>query len=149
MMLILTLNKTECENLLAENRVGRLACAKDGQPYLVPVYYAYAKNYLYAFSMPGKKIDWMRANPLVSVLIEDRGQGREWRSVVVDGSYEELPDVIGHKREREHAWSLLSKHANWWEPGGLKPVMPPSSGHSAHVFFRISVDQVSGREAKE
>lgn len=149
MMLILTLNKTECENLLAENRVGRLACAKDGQPYLVPVYYAYAKNYLYAFSMPGKKIDWMRANPRVSVLIEDQGQGREWRSVIVDGTYEELPDRIGRKREREYAWSLLSKHANWWEPGGLKPVTPPLSDHSPHVFFRISVDKVSGREAKE
>ena len=90
----------------------------------------------------------MRDNPLVCVLMDVRGQGRQWQSVVVDGRYEELPDQIGHKREREHAWSLLSKHANWWEPGGLKPVLPLIEA-SPPVFFRISVEHLSGREATE
>ena len=45
----------------------------------------------------------------------------------IDLANEELPDVIGHKRERERAWSLLSRHANWWEPGGLKPLAPAAS----------------------
>ena len=61
-MLIHTLSALECTKLLAANRVGRLACAKDGQPYVVPN--AHAGKHLYAFSMPGKKIEWMRANPL-------------------------------------------------------------------------------------
>jgi nitroimidazol reductase NimA-like FMN-containing flavoprotein (pyridoxamine 5'-phosphate oxidase superfamily) len=91
----------------------------------------------------------MRDNPLVSVQVDERGEGRAWRSVVLDGLYEELPDRIGHKLEREHAWSLLSKHANWWEPGGLKPVTPPMSDQPPHVFFRILIEQVSGREAKD
>ena len=57
--------------------------------------------------------------------------------------------LIGHKREREHAWSLLSQHANWWEPGGLKPVVPPTSNAPLPVFFRIAVEHLSGREARE
>jgi nitroimidazol reductase NimA-like FMN-containing flavoprotein (pyridoxamine 5'-phosphate oxidase superfamily) len=148
-MIIRTLSTPECTALLKANRLARLACARDGRPYVVPIHYAYADNHLYAFSMPGKKIEWMQMNPLVSVQVDERGEGRAWRSVVVDGRYEELPDRIGHKLEREHAWSLLSKHVNWWEPGGFKPVTPPVSDHSSHVFFRILIEQVSGREAKD
>lgn len=33
----------------------------------------------------------MRANPLVSVLVEEKQEGG-WRSIVVNGRYEELPD---------------------------------------------------------
>lgn len=148
-MLIRTLSALECTKLLASNRVGHLACARDGQPYVVCFNYAYADYHLYGFSLPGKKIDWMRTNPLVSVQIDEHGQGRGWRSVVVDGRFEELPDRVGHKLQRDHAWSVLSKHADWWEPGALKPVMPPVSDSIPHVFFRILIEQVSGREASD
>ena len=148
-MQIRTLTALECTKLLTANRVGRLACAKDGQPYIVPIHYAHADNHLYAFSMPGKKIEWMRANPLVSAQVEERGEGRGWQSVVVDGRYEELPDRVGPKLERDHAWSLLSKHSDWWEPGALKPVVPPVADSAPHVFFRILIVAVSGREAKD
>lgn len=146
-MLIRTLSTLECTKLLAANRFARLGCAKEGQPYVVPLYYAHSDNHLYAFLMLGKKIDWMRANRLVSVQVDERGPGRSWKSVIVDGRYEELPDRIGHKLQRDHAWALLSKHAEWWQPGALKPGAPPAD--LPHVFFRISVAGVSGREASE
>ena len=148
-MWIRTLSTLECTKLLSSHRVGRLACAKDGQPYVMPIYYAYNENHLYAFSMPGKKIDFMRANPLVCVLVDAKGEGRGWQSVIAEGRYEELPDRIGFKRERDHAWTLLAAHSDWWEPGALKPAMPPMSNHSPHVFFRIAVAELTGREAKE
>ena len=56
-MIVQTLPALECTKLLAANRLARLACARNGQPYVVPIYYAYADTHLYAFSMPGKKID--------------------------------------------------------------------------------------------
>jgi len=149
-MHIRTPSALECTKILTANRVGRLACAKDGQPYIVPFYYAHADNHLYVFSMPGKKIDWMRTNPLVSVQVDERGTGRGWKSVVVNGHYEELPDRIGHKVQRDHAWSVLSnKHADWWEPGALKPATSSDAEHLPHVFFRIFIAEVSGREAME
>jgi nitroimidazol reductase NimA-like FMN-containing flavoprotein (pyridoxamine 5'-phosphate oxidase superfamily) len=146
-MLVRALTVGECTKLVAANRLARLASAKDGQPYVVPIHYAYADNCLYAFSMPGRKIDNMRSNPRVSILVEEHGTNREWKSVVVEGHYEELPDRVGHKRMREHAWSLLSKHVNWWEPGALKPMTLPLSDHADHLFFRVVVDGMSGREA--
>ena len=148
-MHIRTLSTLECTKLLKANRVARLACARDGQPYIVPFYYAYADRRLYAFSAPGKKIDWMRVNPLVSVQVDEHTTARGWKSVIVNGRYEELPDRIGHKVQLDHAWSLLSKHADWWEPGALKPIGASAAEHLPPVFFSIFIGEVSGREASE
>ena len=148
-MIIRSLSRQECTKLLESNRLGRLACADDGQPYIVSIFYAYADDHLYAFTLPGRKLDTMRANPNVALLVEEFGQAREWRSVVAEGRFEELPDRIGHKRQRDHAWTLLSRHAEWGVPGALKPVTPPLSEYSPHVFFRIGIEHVSGREAKK
>ena len=148
-MIIRTLSTTNAGHCWRPIALRHLGCAKEGRPYVVPIHYAYADNHLYAFSMPGKKIEWMRSNPQVSVQVDERGERREWKSVILDGLYEELADRIGHKPELDHAWSLLSKHADWWEPGAYKPVTPQVSDHSPHVFFRIVVEQLSGREAKE
>jgi nitroimidazol reductase NimA-like FMN-containing flavoprotein (pyridoxamine 5'-phosphate oxidase superfamily) len=148
-MWVKTLSTADCAAILTENRLGRLACAMNGQPYVVPIYFVYSANHLFAFSALGRKIEFMRANPLVSVLVEQRGDGAAWKSVVVDGRYEELPDRIGYKVQRDHAWSLLSRHADWWQPGALKPATPSPASGVGHVFFRIAVDEVSGREAGE
>lgn len=148
-MWIRNLDASECTEVLAANRFAHLACSREQRPYIVAIYYVYGDGALYAFSMPGKKIDWMRANPLVSVLVEQKEKGREWKSVIVDGRYEELPDHVGHKRDREHCWSLLSRHASWWEPGALKPGSLPPTDHSPHVFYRVAIEQASGREARE
>lgn len=148
-MLLRNLSTRECTQVLDANRLAHLACSSGGHPYITPIYYAHADNALYAFSMPGKKIEWMRANPLVSVLIEEHKKGRECKSVIADGRYEELHDRDGCERQRDHAWVLLSKHADWWEPGALRIVAPPLSDHSPHVFFRIRIEELTGREARE
>lgn len=145
-MIVKELNRDECSDVLSAARLARLACSRDGQPYVVPIHYAYADGYLYGFSMPGRKIDWMRENPMICVQVDDLGSSRNWRSVVVYGLYEELPDRIGSKRERDHAWSLLERHASWWEPGGLKPVPQPMATASTHLFYRIRITSMSGRQ---
>lgn len=146
-MIIRELSANQCTTLISESRLARIACSRDGQPYLVPIFYAYAKGCSYSFTMPGRKLDMMRANPNVALLVEELGSASSWKSVVAEGRFEELPDRVGFKRERERAWSLLSKHANWWEPGALKPVLQPLAVYSSHVFFRIHIDRMSGREA--
>ncbi|HWK67350.1 MAG TPA: pyridoxamine 5'-phosphate oxidase family protein [Rhizobiaceae bacterium] len=148
-MWVRSLSHVECTRLLDRNRLAHLACTNEGRPYVVPIYYASADNHLYAFSLPGKKIEWMRANPFVSLIVEERSDGREWRSVVVDGRYEEIPDRLGMTTVRDRAWSLLSKHPHWWEPGALKPETPSVADRSPHLFFRIHIDEVSGREARD
>ena len=120
-MEIRELSRQECTAILQRRRVGRLACCSRDRPYVVPLYFAYSDRSLYAFSMVGQKIEWLRQNPFATVLVEE-DEDRAWRSVIVNGSYEELPDRIGHKVTRDHAWSLLSRHADWWrrQPRGRR-----------------------------
>src|SRR5262245_46955090 len=114
-MIVKELTEHECAAILATSKVGHLACARDNRPYVVPVTFAFADNHIYSFSLSGQKIEWMRQNAEVCLQVDDFKEGGGWKSVVVYGAFEELPDRIGWKRQREHAWSLLSKDATWWE----------------------------------
>lgn len=147
-MQVRNMTALECTNLLDRVRIGRLACSQGNEPYVVPFHFAHADNRLYAFSLPGKKIDVMRSNPKVCVLVEEPSEKGEWKSVVVDGRFEEYPDRIGSKQARERAWSLLSKHAAWWAPGALKPVNANEVVKTEPIFFGIFVERLSGREAR-
>lgn len=144
-MIIREMSRQECLELLAAGRLGHLGCSRDGQPYVVPVHYAFANNSLFSFSVPGQKVEWMRDNPKVCFQVQVRDENRGWRSVVVNGVFEELPDRIGSKIERDHAWSLLERHANWWEPGSLKPMNEALPGGA--VFYRIRIESLTGRQS--
>jgi nitroimidazol reductase NimA-like FMN-containing flavoprotein (pyridoxamine 5'-phosphate oxidase superfamily) len=107
-MLIHELSREESLAALAGAGFGRLACAHDGQPYVVPVYFAFHESapgppYLYGFTTPGQKVRWMRANPLVCVEWDEVGAYNQWVSVLAFGRYEELPDSSGGGPGRQHA----------------------------------------------
>ncbi|MBL8581069.1 MAG: pyridoxamine 5'-phosphate oxidase family protein [Rhizobiaceae bacterium] len=143
-MLITEMDKSQCMELLRASTHGRLGCSRDNQPYVVPITYAADGNNLYSFSLTGQKVAWMRDNPKVCVQTDQFQAGREWRSVIAYGRFEELPDRIGWKVQRERAWALLSKQAEWWEPGSVKPA---GEVPAPHLFFRIVIDEVTGRHA--
>src|SRR4029078_8159149 len=92
-MLICEMTEEECRQALERLSFGRLGCARDNQPYVVPIYFAYDGRHVYAFSTPGQKIDWMSSNPLVCLETDERKSQDQWVSVVVSGRYEELPDT--------------------------------------------------------
>jgi len=147
-MVIREMSKEECLRVLAGGRLARLACAHENQPYVVPVYLAYqeAFGYLFGFTTPGQKIEWMRANPLVCVEVDEVAAHDQWVSVIAFGRYEELPDTRGvngarpraqerplhvseatpawsidsryhpFDNEREQAWQALNAQPMWWEP---------------------------------
>lgn len=148
-MFVRELSREESIELVSSNHIGRLACSRDDQPYIVPIQYAFAANRLYGFSMPGQKVDWMRANPRVCVEIDEFSGRESWKSVVIYGTYRELPDTEPGHHERLQAWSLLEKRTNWWEPGGLKPARQGVAGTSHHLFFVIEIDEMTGRAAGE
>ena len=148
-MFVQETTREECVALVSSGRVGRLACARDNRPYVVPIHYAFADNYLYSFSMPGQKVDWMRTNPSVCVQVDTFSGHRDWQSVVMSGLYEELPESRNSGLDREHAWSLLQRHANWWEPGGLKPNVRPAGESPSNLFYRIIVESITGRRTAD
>jgi len=136
-----------CLDLLSRVRSGRVACAQEGQPYVVPFYFAYHYNCLYSFSTVGQKIEWMRTNPRVCVEAEEVESAHQWMSVIAYGRYEELLDTAEWRSERELAWKLLRRHAMWWEPGYVKTIVHGTERSLAPVFYRIHIDRITGRHA--
>lgn len=147
-MNVIDMTRQESILVLSGNRIGRLACARENQPYVVPFHYVFSDHHLYSFSLMGQKVDWMRQNDQVCVQVDEMESARNWQSVVVFGTYEELPATPQWERERGRAWSLLQQHANWWEPGDLKPVSQAAAGASAHLFYRIRINTLTGRQAR-
>ena len=98
-MFIQEMSETDCFNALTHARFGRLACAHDNQPYVVPIYFVYEGPYLYGFlygfTTLGLKVEWMRSNPLVCVELDEVENSDQWTSVIMFGRYEELPEHPG------------------------------------------------------
>ncbi len=114
-MFIKELTTEECFEVLTAKRVGRIACARKNQPYIVPFRFVVdGGKYFYAVSTLGQKIEWMRANSLVCVEVDEIKNQFEWTSLVVFGRYQELPDASEFEVERNHAYELLSRYALWW-----------------------------------
>src|SRR5918996_5276470 len=98
----------EIEELLQTAIVGRIACCDhgangDGRPYLVPLAYGYDGEAIYAHSGPGRKLDFMRAEPRVTFEVDEGSAPNCWRSVIVEATFEELTD----EAEREAALRTL------------------------------------------
>jgi nitroimidazol reductase NimA-like FMN-containing flavoprotein (pyridoxamine 5'-phosphate oxidase superfamily) len=152
----------------------RLGCTHENRPYVVPVYVAYSQapsgeHFLYGFTTPGQKVDWMRANPNVCLEWDDIKNFDEWTSIVAFGQYEELPNSRGgtvnarlpiratpstsqsnDEQERQHAHDLLENCALWWQPG-YAAFLARERGNSAAtyeiVYYRIRIERISGHHA--
>ena len=142
-MLIKEISTEECLDSVARAAVGRLGCSLNDQPYVVPIYFAYEGEWLYVFSTPGKKIEWMRANPKVCVEIEEKVSDSEWISVLVNGLYEELAEPQ-FTQERAHARKLLAKRHHWWLNAMAERRVGAEDQQVEPLFFRIHVDLATG-----
>ena len=146
-MLISEMSGEECRDLLARLGFGRLASAHQNQPYIVPIYFAYEPDRLYGFTTLGRKVEWMRSNPLVCVEVDEVLSHFRWSSVVVLGRYEELPETSEYREVRLQAELRLEKRALWWQTAYAANQVR-SGPHTANaVFYCIHIDEITGRRA--
>jgi uncharacterized protein len=124
----------EIHDLLRRQRVGRLACSANDRPYVVPLNYVFDGEYIYGYSVPGRKITIMREQPLVSFEIDEICDPSNWRSVIAEGVYEELEC----EPERGVAKRLLVNGFGDLISRGL-------DASPAMVLFRIRLTELSGR----
>jgi nitroimidazol reductase NimA-like FMN-containing flavoprotein (pyridoxamine 5'-phosphate oxidase superfamily) len=145
-MLIHELTPAECLEILDRTTIARLGCARAGQPYVVPISVAFdpRSNCLFGFSGVGRKVDWMRANPLVCVEVEDVADRFHWTTLVVFGRFEEITDDPEHAGARQRALNLFAPRVEWWLPGAAKL---GDREHHAVVVYRIQIDTITGRRA--
>jgi nitroimidazol reductase NimA-like FMN-containing flavoprotein (pyridoxamine 5'-phosphate oxidase superfamily) len=147
-MVIHEMTEDECREALMRSNFGRLACARDNQPYVVPIHFAYDGHYVYGFSTPGQKIEWMRSNPLVCLEADERTSRDRWRSVIVAGRYEELPATPEFALDRAQAQQALHERAAWWDYAAI-PVAEwrRKPEPFAPIFYRIRIEKITGHRA--
>jgi nitroimidazol reductase NimA-like FMN-containing flavoprotein (pyridoxamine 5'-phosphate oxidase superfamily) len=142
-MLINEMTEQECRSALADASFGRLGCAFEDQPYIVPVYFAYDDGYVYVLGTAGQKIEWMRRNPKVCLLVDEIASETRWTSVIALGRYQELrkpqfTDEIAYARK------LLKQRPRWWQTALAERELKSSDELIEPIFFRIEVDSLSG-----
>ncbi|GAB4026348.1 pyridoxamine 5'-phosphate oxidase family protein [Spirosoma gilvum] len=69
---------------------GRIGCYADGQVLVLPVAYLYDGQAIYGQTREGTKTRLLRQNPNVCFEVDEMSSPTCWRSVVVQGVYEEL-----------------------------------------------------------
>ncbi len=137
----------QCREVLENTKMGRIACASEKQPYIVPFNFAYdGGKYLYAFSTVGQKIRWMRANPLVCVEVEEIINQEVRTTLILFGRYEELPDKPEFENRRIYAHELLSRRPMWWQPAYVAGTHRQEAEEKP-VYFRIYLEKITGHRA--
>tara|TARA_R110002050_G_scaffold255741_2_gene394538 strand:- start:23808 stop:24305 length:498 start_codon:yes stop_codon:yes gene_type:complete len=86
------LTTSESIRLLRNNYTGHLGYISQQQPYVLPITYYYDKDdhSLISYSADGHKIEAMRKNAAVTLLVEEIKSSNNWQSVMAHGTYEEL-----------------------------------------------------------
>jgi len=145
------LNDDQMNNVLYSQVLGRLACTDGSHPYIVPVTYMYDGKYIYGQTNEGTKLKLLRKNPNVCFEVDRMTDMRNWQSVIVFGTFEELK-----KAEAEKARELLFDR--------VFPLMTSSTihpfGHETsakvddstrikHVMYRIKIQKMTGRFEKQ
>jgi nitroimidazol reductase NimA-like FMN-containing flavoprotein (pyridoxamine 5'-phosphate oxidase superfamily) len=177
-MVIHVMTTEECLRFLGRSRLARLACARENQPYVVPVYLAYHSSgggaCLYGFTTPGQKVEWMRANPLVCVEMDEVTSDVEWTSVIAFGRYDEIsgaaggdsrrrparvkssdesraaPETTARESERRLAHEVFQAHAMWWEPAAATArARSDPAGTFNPIFYKILINRVTGQRATQ
>jgi nitroimidazol reductase NimA-like FMN-containing flavoprotein (pyridoxamine 5'-phosphate oxidase superfamily) len=147
MLFIHEMSEAECCQTLERLSVGRLGCARDNQPYVVPISFAFDGSCLYGFTTVGQKVEWMRANPLVCFETDEVVSELDWTSIIVFGRFEELSDTPEHEAARLVAHELLQRRAMWWEPAYLAQGHRDQPHSLTPVFYRIHIDRMTGHRA--
>ena len=132
------LSRDEVDDFLRGQRIARLGCHAGGETYVVPLIYAYDGEAVVAVTTEGRKVEMLRENPRVCVEVDDYdrdGRG-SWRSVIAQGTYEELAgDAV------EGALALLRER--FARAAGRQPEPRPLG--PGVVVLRIRLGEVSGR----
>jgi uncharacterized protein len=142
------LTKTEIEQLLTSNVVGRIGCTARNKVYVVPVTYAYDGESIIGHTVEGMKIEFLRENPECCFEVDVVKALADWESVIAWGTFEEL---VGDEARKASDF-LINR---------ISPVIPDSTSQSHRmgpsptvrqatfeknpIVYRIRINEKSGR----
>jgi nitroimidazol reductase NimA-like FMN-containing flavoprotein (pyridoxamine 5'-phosphate oxidase superfamily) len=133
--------RAEIDEFMREQVVGRVGCYTDGRIYVVPVIFAWDGSCAYVYSVEGQKVTMMRANPSVCFEVDQYLPGGGWRSVIIQGTYEELSGDDAGLTLRLLADRFASRSGNG---SGQRP----RGEGRVPVAFRIRAAEITGRKVE-
>ncbi|RYF87527.1 MAG: pyridoxamine 5'-phosphate oxidase family protein [Chitinophagaceae bacterium] len=142
-----TLDPVQIEDVLTKGMVGRLGCHADGETYIVPISYAYDGQYIYCHTHEGKKTALLRKNPSVCFQVDEMQDMANWKSVIVQGNFEELKEA---KQRVSGMQTLLNRYlpvisSMTTHLGRHWPFQPEDINEIDGIVFRISVREKTGK----
>lgn len=142
------LNEQEIDEFLGKQKIGRIGCHYNGVTYVVPVTYIFDDNSIIGHIREGQKTTMMRNNPLVCFETDEVINMGNWKSVIIQGKFEELKD--------DAAYTAFNKFFE-----SIRPLLPSSTAHphekpekirvtdtSNSVIFKIRILEKTGRFEK-
>lgn len=133
-----TLTDAEARKLIAGGKVGRLGCIANGEPYVVPINYLYWDDSIYSHSLPGQKIEALRAQPRACFQIDEIQDDFAWQSVIAYGDFEEI------RVPSDRTLVLNKLLARFPQLTPVESVMARDGGSPENIVFRIRLDRVTG-----
>jgi nitroimidazol reductase NimA-like FMN-containing flavoprotein (pyridoxamine 5'-phosphate oxidase superfamily) len=132
------LTRARIAKVLRNGTVGRIGVSNGGLTYVVPITYVYDGDSIYGHSRLGQKIRMLRKSPKICFEVDEIDDLANWRSVIAQGSYEELHGdlAIAAARLIRARLGPLTTSATAGPAGG--------SGR-AHVSYRIRLGVMTGR----
>lgn len=133
----------EIEEMLGRIGYGHLACARNNQPYVVPIHYVYEKPDIFVYTTEGLKTEIIDENPQICLQLEELVDDTDWQSVVINGEAERLVD---REKKEDVLKKVLSRN----------PTLTPAISirwvndwirENKEVIFRIKPTTMTGRSA--
>lgn len=131
----------EIEGILQRIGYGHFACARNNQPYVVPIHYAYEKPDIYIYTTEGMKTEIINSNPHVCLQVEDVVSNTDWRSVVVYGDAERIDDPD----EREKVLRLILQTNPTLTPAISIKWLDNRIRENHEIVYRIKPRMLTGR----
>jgi nitroimidazol reductase NimA-like FMN-containing flavoprotein (pyridoxamine 5'-phosphate oxidase superfamily) len=139
------------EEILHEEAIGYLGLSVAGQPYVVPLNYAYVEGkILFHCALTGMKLDYIRENPQVCFTV-GRQSGEVRRHAEGDPCHVDSDSVICYGRARiledlEERKAVLDAFNRFYRPDA-EEISPESTAKCGAV--EITIAEMTGRRERE
>jgi nitroimidazol reductase NimA-like FMN-containing flavoprotein (pyridoxamine 5'-phosphate oxidase superfamily) len=132
------MSEAEARNLIAAGKVGHLGCIAGGEPYVVPINYLFSDGSIYSHSLPGLKIEALRAQPRACLQVGEIQDDFAWRSVIAFGNFEE----VRAPSDRTYVLNRLLNRFPLLTP--VESAAAQDAGALDIIVFRIQIDRITG-----
>ncbi|GAA4810088.1 pyridoxamine 5'-phosphate oxidase family protein [Litoribaculum gwangyangense] len=150
--MITNIKKEDCLKILNNNYIGHLAYVYKNSPFVIPITYYYDKKNLtvIGYTGEGHKTKALRANNAVALEIAEIQSVDEWKSILIQGTFEELE---GSDAKYElHKFSLGVKKLIKENENKELQFIPEFSGkthfEALPIVYHINIQEITGKQRK-